>query len=102
MIMWLQHHLLPCAWKSLLGLDCPLCGFQRSLVALLQGRLSESWALYPPLVPVLLLLAGWAVYGVNRQWIGKKITVTASWVVLGLVMLNYLVKLTVYGIHGHA
>lgn len=54
-IDWLQNHLLPCPFKALTGIDCPGCGFQRSLVALLQGDFIKSWALYPPTIPLLLL-----------------------------------------------
>ena len=54
-IDWLQNHLLSCPFKALTGIDCPGCGFQRSLIAILQGDLSKSWALYPPTIPLLLL-----------------------------------------------
>ncbi len=45
---------LPCPIKYLIGLDCPGCGFQRSLFALLTGNLAESFQLYPPTIPFLL------------------------------------------------
>lgn len=93
--------MLPCALKYLLGLDCPLCGFQRSLLALLQGHWAESWALYPPLIPVLLLGMGWGLALLSRRWPGRTGLVAYTWVVLALVMLNYIVKLVVPGLHGH-
>lgn len=52
---WLQKHMLPCPSKKLLHLECPGCGLQRSLIALLNADLSASWNLYPATVPVLLL-----------------------------------------------
>ena len=54
-IDWLQNHLLPCPFKALTGIDCPGCGFQRSLIALFQGDFNKSWSLYPPTVPLLIL-----------------------------------------------
>ncbi|RVU02129.1 DUF2752 domain-containing protein [Mucilaginibacter limnophilus] len=53
---WLQSHLLPCPFKYITGIDCPGCGFQRSVVALLNGQLSRSFELYPPALPLLLVL----------------------------------------------
>jgi len=51
---WLQNHLLPCPFKYLTGLDCPGCGFQRSVIALVQGNFYKSFLLYPAAVPLIL------------------------------------------------
>ena len=54
---WLKDHLLPCPFKYFTGIDCPGCGFQRSVLALLQGNLLDSFKLYPPTIPLLLAFA---------------------------------------------
>lgn len=56
-IQWLQHHLLPCPFKFLTGIDCPGCGFQRSMIAMIQGNFRQSFLLYPAAVPILLTFA---------------------------------------------
>ena len=39
------YALMPkCPFKLLTGLDCPGCGFQRAIHALLHGRVAEAWA----------------------------------------------------------
>jgi len=48
--------MLPCYSKQYLGIDCPGCGLQRSGKALMNGQLLESIALYPMLIPILLML----------------------------------------------
>jgi hypothetical protein len=53
---WLEHHFLACPYKSILGLDCPGCGMQRSFVALLKGNILDSFLLYPALLPVMATL----------------------------------------------
>src|SRR5690349_6705243 len=53
---FLEEHMLACPSKKYLHLDCPGCGFQRSLVALLRGDVSGSLHLYPATIPILLLL----------------------------------------------
>jgi hypothetical protein len=55
-IEWLKAHLLTCPSKHFFHLDCPGCGMQRSMVALLEGDLSQSFQLYPATIPMLFTL----------------------------------------------
>lgn len=54
-INWLEAHIQPCIYKQVLGIECPGCGFQRSLIALLKGDLWESIQYFPGLLPMLFL-----------------------------------------------
>jgi hypothetical protein len=56
---WLKAHLLPCPFKYITGIDCPGCGFQRSVLALLKGDVHQSFLLYPPTIPLLITAAWW-------------------------------------------
>lgn len=56
LIHWLEHHLLACPFKQTFGIDCPGCGLQRSVLALLRGDLIASLKLYPPTLPILFLV----------------------------------------------
>lgn len=49
-IEWLSANMLTCSFKSLTGFDCPGCGNQRALIALLQGDIKASVQLYPALI----------------------------------------------------
>ena len=56
--MWtdaLRPYLIPCPSKTIFGVRCFGCGFQTSLLALLEGDIKESIALYPALIPILIL-----------------------------------------------
>ena len=92
-IHWLEHHLLPCPYKRLTGMDCPGCGMQRAFVALLQGHFKESFILYPALLPVLFTL------GLTAVHLRFKLTHGAAYVkysylgTIVLVMLSYIWKL---------
>ncbi|MGI4749476.1 MAG: DUF2752 domain-containing protein [Janthinobacterium lividum] len=55
MAKWIENFLLPCPFKALTGLDCPGCGFQRSVLALFKGDFTGSFQLYPATIPILLL-----------------------------------------------
>jgi len=52
---WLQNHLLTCPFKKLTGFDCPGCGFQRSVIALLQGDVLKSIQFYPATIPIFII-----------------------------------------------
>lgn len=45
--------LLPCAWKQLLGISCPFCGFQRAVLLLRKGEVWASIMMFPPLLPLM-------------------------------------------------
>jgi len=53
---WLEQHLLTCPLKHLFGIDCPGCGFQRSIVALFRGDFQASFNFYPAGIPIVCLL----------------------------------------------
>lgn len=41
-------------YKSTLGVDCPGCGFQRSLILLLKGDIAGSFVMFPALLPTFI------------------------------------------------
>jgi len=93
-IKWLQNHLLKCPFKALTGIDCPGCGFQRSVMQLIQGDFHSSFIMYPPTIPLLLFFS----YGMadsffkldNPQNIVKK----TLFIVNGsIVLMSYGIKL---------
>ncbi|NSW45800.1 MAG: DUF2752 domain-containing protein [Bacteroidales bacterium] len=54
-IQWLEDHQGACFYKKFLGIECPGCGMQRSLIALLKGNIVESLQLFPALIPLILM-----------------------------------------------
>jgi hypothetical protein len=56
LIEWLKEHLLTCPSKYFFHLDCPGCGLQRSIIALLEGDIERSLQLYPAAIPILACL----------------------------------------------
>ena len=61
-VHWLEHHLLSCPFKQYTGLDCPGCGLQRSVLALLRGDLLASFRFYPATIPIMALFVFTAVH----------------------------------------
>ncbi len=93
MLLWFTDHLLPCAYKAIFGIDCPICGSQRAFVEMLKGNFAKSFFIYPPLVPVLLLIVIGALHLLNRDLIKTQLLKSYSLFVLVIVLINYIVKL---------
>lgn len=54
--------MLSCPSQKYLHVQCPGCGLQRSIIALLNGELLNSFYLYPATIPILALLAFTAMH----------------------------------------
>ena len=90
---WLQNHLIPCPFKKLTGIDCPGCGFQRSIIALIKGNLSESVHLYPAAIPFVITAIFVAFSG--RFHVDKKnlIKKTLFMITGSIIMVSYVYKI---------
>ncbi len=52
--MDLDKYMLPCLSKTLFGVECLGCGFQRSFLLLLKGEFVAAFQMYPAIYCVLL------------------------------------------------
>lgn len=95
-IWWLQNHLLTCPFKKLTGFDCPGCGFQRSVLSLLQGDVYKSLQLYPATIPIFTI-AFLAVFE-NKLPLDKiNIIKKSLYLFTGIIIAGaYLVKIRTY------
>jgi hypothetical protein len=90
---WLENHFLPCAYKQLFGIECPVCGSQRALIALLRGDIMESIILYPALIPTIILITSviiQALFKFRSGWKIIRIMLKADFVI---IMVSYIYKL---------
>jgi hypothetical protein len=90
---WLQQHLIPCPFKKLTGIDCPGCGFQRSLIALCKGDLAGSIHLYPATIPILFT-ALFVFTAMKLNWDkGHIVKKTLYMLTGGLILVTYAWKI---------
>jgi hypothetical protein len=99
-INWLQNHLIRCPFKYLTGIDCPGCGFQRSVLALAQGDFHKSFGLYPATIPLLLFFT----YGLADKFFKldnskNQLKKTLFIIVGSIVLISYTIKL--FGYYQH-
>jgi hypothetical protein len=93
LIHFLETHLFSCSVKSLTGLNCPGCGMQRAMIALLRGDLPGSLSCNPTLIPFLvtLLYSGLHLFFSFRH--GARNTVIFFAFTGSLMIANFVVKL---------
>jgi hypothetical protein len=70
--------MIPCLFKTLFGVECLGCGFQRSLVLLFQGEFSAAFQMYPAVYSMLLFFAFVALYFLDKSRNYKKIVWNAA------------------------
>ena len=88
-----MDRLFPCAYKSIFGIDCPACGFQRAFLELANGNILESFRLYPPLIPSLILIAMFIVHLCSKRMVSRRLLYIAAITDLVLVLLSYGLKM---------
>ena len=92
---WLEKRQLPCFYKSVFGVECPGCGTQRALTALLRGEFAESFKLYPALFPTMVMLFFLVVHLFYHLKHGAKILVSLLVFNAIIIVVSYICKLIV-------
>jgi Protein of unknown function (DUF2752) len=98
MISWWQKHMLPCAYKYFFGIDCPICGAQRSFILLLQGDFAESFKMYPPLLFLLILICLVVAYLIFPAVIKLIYLKRYSTFILIMISINYVFKIITHNV----
>ncbi len=93
LVDWLEKHQFPCFWKKYCGIECPGCGMQRALIALLKGNLWESLQIYPALLPSIFLIIYLILHLIFNFKKGAKVLLISFIFVATIIVVNYLIKL---------
>ncbi|MCK4853518.1 MAG: DUF2752 domain-containing protein [Bacteroidales bacterium] len=95
-ISWLESHQGSCSFREHAGIDCPGCGLQRSIIALLQGNLVESIMLFPALLPVLAMFGFLGLHLVFKLKYGALILKVFYITNISIIILSYIYKLIIH------
>ncbi|KQS35219.1 DUF2752 domain-containing protein [Pedobacter sp. Leaf194] len=90
---WLSGHLLSCPFKAQFGFDCPGCGLQRSVLALLKGNLVESFKFYPATIPLLALLIFTFIHLKVDFKFGAQLIKLVFTGIAVIILINYIYKI---------
>ncbi|WP_394801149.1 DUF2752 domain-containing protein [Pedobacter montanisoli] len=85
--------LFPCPIKYITGIDCPGCGFQRSVLALLTGNLTDSFLLYPATIPFIASLLLASLSSFFKVPVDTKLLRVMYFVTGGVISISYLYKI---------
>lgn len=92
LFVWATGAMPRCPLKALTGLQCPGCGSQRALEALLQSHPVEAWSynwMLPPLLLYLLLLLLLPHCGARPRALWQKLTSPAAIYILATVVVGW-------------
>lgn len=90
---WLGQHMLHCPSKKWMLIDCPGCGLQRSVIALLKGDIAESLLVYPPGLMVMSTVLMLVLHLLFRFQQGAFILKVFYIVTTAIVLVNYIYKI---------
>ena len=92
-LYWLKHHLLTCPFKASTGIDCPGCGIQRSVIALVEGNFLVSFKLYPATVPIIGLIV-FAIVHLKFDFKNGAFIIKMIYIAITLIIvINYVYKI---------
>ena len=90
--MNIEEYMIPCLSKTLFGVDCLGCGFQRALLLLLQGNYMMAFERYPAVYSMLAMFAGILIFYSSKNNCTKRLLNVLIVINLFFVVGGYLYK----------
>jgi hypothetical protein len=88
-----EEYMLPCLFVKYLHVECPGCGTQRAMAALLRGEVLLSFQLYPALIPYLITVMLTA-FQLVIKWKQGGFVVMGAFILSALVtVVHFVIKL---------
>jgi uncharacterized membrane protein len=79
--------MFPCISKTLFGIECLGCGFQRAFVFLLEGNFGAALKMYPAIFTSLILILFVGLQSIDSKRNYKKI-LTVLVILNGIIMIG--------------
>lgn len=92
-IEWIEQHQSPCLIRSITGHECPGCGLQSAMIALLRGNISDSIYKHPGLIPMLVCILFLIFHLIFKIKNGHNIIIFLIFFVLIVFISNFIWKL---------
>jgi len=91
---FIKFQMIPCSWKESFGIECFMCGFQRSLISLFKGDLLLSLVYFPATIPLLLTFAITCLHLYFKWNFGPKLIISLFSFSAILILINYGMKIS--------
>ncbi len=79
--------MFPCISKTLFGIECLGCGFQRAFILVLQGNFEAAFKLYPAIYSCLIFILFIGLHFVDSKRNYKK-SLTVLAILNGIIMIG--------------
>lgn len=90
--MDLEQFMIPCLSKTLFGLECLGCGFQRGLFLLLEGDFVGAFEMYPALYVVLIFIGILSLYFFDKRHNYRKLLFIMAIISFLFMVVGYIYK----------
>lgn len=87
------YYMLPCWNKQLTGIDCPGCGFQRSILLLLKGEFLAAFKMYPAIYPIMALVLFLISSSLLKFKYSFQIRLFLMLATAGTIIISYIIKM---------
>jgi len=92
LVLDFEDYMLPCLNKTILGIECAGCGFQRSIALILHGEFTQAFLMYPAIYPFVGLLATIVLNIFFKLKNYNKIITILAVLTVVLMILNFIIK----------
>lgn len=92
MVEWLEQHLFTCSIKEHFGIDCPGCGSQRALIALLKGNVLDSLHYHVALIPFIITIFALILQLILKKENGAKWVMWLFIVTTALTFIQFFIR----------
>lgn len=82
----MDYILLPCIYKQFFGISCPMCGFQRGMICLMQGNIIGSIEMFPPLLFLLFTIIVSAISYLRKKTLNLRL-VKILWIITAVLLI---------------
>ncbi|CAM1340414.1 DUF2752 domain-containing protein [Tenacibaculum amylolyticum] len=88
-----KDYMLPCLNKKLLGVDCPGCGLQRSVVLVSKGEFTEAFYMFPAIYTTFLFIIAIVFHFFLKKKITSKISIAFAIINAVIMIIAYFLKM---------
>lgn len=93
MFLDLKDYMLPCLSKTIFGIECLGCGFQRSFLLLIHADFIGAFKMYPAIFTLIGLFLFILINFKLKFKHSEKIISRLAYLNLSIMIVNYLIKI---------
>ncbi len=89
----IEDYMLSCPNKKIFGIDCPGCGFQRSVVHVAKGEFKSAFHMFPPIYTSLFFILAVISHFIIKKKITARILLIIAIINVVTIIVAYIIKM---------